>query len=230
MRSVGSFLSRLGEGEVVFSSKLKDGFARFIAPLTRLLVKSGLHPDILTVIGLALNIGVAISFSLGWFPWAGIMCLVAGLFDFLDGQVARASHRGTKFGALLDSTLDRYSEAFIFLGIAIYLLRTSWVVTKIVLLFALAGSLMVSYVRARAEGLGVECQVGLMQRTERTIMIALGAIFGRAGLIVVIWGIAILANYTVVERMWHLWKKMNRVGLEGPSGVSMPEKGSGNGK
>jgi len=209
-----TFFSKLFSREVMFSGKLKDGFGRLVRPLVELFATLGLRPDFFTTLGLLLSIGAAAAFAVGWFPWAGILVLVAGLCDVFDGQVARAANKGTRFGALLDSTLDRYSEAFIFFGIALYLVRTGDIWTKMALLFALAGSLMVSYVRARAEGLGIECQGGLMQRTQRTLAVALGALFGKTGLIVAIWLVAVLANYTVVERIYHVWTMTKPLSLE----------------
>ncbi len=211
---LGTFFSRLFSREMIFNGNLKEGFARFVRPLVELLANLGLRPDLFTGLGVLLSIGAALAFAVGWFPWAGILVLLAGLCDVLDGQVARAANRKTQFGALLDSTLDRYSEAFIFFGIAFYLVRTGGILTKMALLFALAGSLLVSYVRARAEGLGIECQGGLMQRTQRTLVVALGALFGRIGLTVAIWILAVLANYTVVERIYHVWTKTKPLNLE----------------
>ncbi len=208
------FFSKLFNREMTFSGKLKECFARFVRPLVELFANLGLRPDFFTALGLLLSIGAAVAFAVGWFPWAGVVVLLAGLCDVFDGQVARAANKGTKFGALLDSTLDRYSEAFIFFGIAFYLVRTDSMLTKMALLFALAGSLMVSYVRARAEGLGIECQGGLMQRTQRTLAVALGALFGKTGLTVVIWILAVLANYTVVERIYHVWMKTKALNLK----------------
>jgi CDP-diacylglycerol--glycerol-3-phosphate 3-phosphatidyltransferase len=188
-------------------SRFKEDFARGLQPLTRLLAKSGVHPDLLTALGLMGNVLAAVLFVSGRFRWAGGMMLIGGLCDVLDGEVARAGQRGSKFGALLDSTLDRYSEIFVAFGITVYFIRSGWVLTSAGLFFGWAGSLMVSYVRARAEGLGEECKVGMMQRGERVIAIAGGALIGVKALAVVVWIIALLANFTVAERLWHVWKK-----------------------
>ena len=188
-------------------SQFKEDFAKQLRPLTRLLVKSGVHPDLLTVLGLMGNILAAVLFAWGRLRWAGGMMLLGGLCDALDGEVARAGQRGSKFGALLDSILDRYSEIFVAFGITVYFIRSGWVLTSAGLFFGWAGSLMVSYVRARAEGLGEECKVGMMQRGERVIAIAGGALIHVKALIVVIWIMALLANFTVAERLWHVRKK-----------------------
>lgn len=194
-------------------SWVKEDFARGLRPLTKLFVKTGVHPDLLTALGLIGNILAAVLFALGRFRWAGGMMLIGGLCDVLDGEVARVGRRGSKFGALLDSTFDRYSEIFVAFGITVYFVRSGWVLTSAVIFFALAGSLMVSYVRARAEGLGEECKVGVMQRGERVIAIAGGALIGVKALVAVIWIIALLANFTVAERLWHVWKKTRHLEL-----------------
>lgn len=194
-------------------SWFKEDFAKVLRPLTRLFVKTKVHPDLLTALGLIGNVWAAVWFALGRFRWAGAMMLIAGLCDMLDGEVARVGHRGSKFGALLDSTLDRYSEIFVAFGITVYFVRSGWVWTSAVIFFGLAGSLMVSYVRARAEGLGEECKVGVMQRGERVVATAGGALIGVKALAVVVWIIALLANFTVVERLWHVWKKTRHLEL-----------------
>ena len=120
--------------------------------------------------------------------------------------MARRGRNRTKFGALLDSTADRYAEIFVYFGIAVDFVRAEWWATSTALFFAMAGSLMVSYIRARAEGLGEKCSVGFMQRPERVIAIGVGALLGREALAVVMCGIALLANFTALERLWHLRK------------------------
>lgn len=208
----------------MIASTFKDDFIRLLKPLTSLFVRVGLHPDILTFLGLLLNLAAAVIFAKGWFHVAGLVMLLGGLFDVLDGEVARASHKGSKFGALLDSTLDRYSEIFVSFGIAVYyigmLIRTHSVLSiaaLTALFFALAGSLMVSYVRARAEGLGEECKVGIMQRPERIIIIVTGAllsVLGKIFLIIALWLVAFFANFTVIERIWYIWKKTRSLRLD----------------
>jgi len=194
--------------------RYKEDFVGIFKPLTRLFVKNGWHPDLLTVLGLAGNIVAAALFAVGSFRFAGLCVLLAGLFDVLDGEVARVGHKSSTFGALLDSTLDRYSEIFVAFGITVFFVRNGWVMTSAILFFALAGSLMVSYVRARAEGLGETCKVGLMQRPERVLAIAAGGIIGVEALAIVMWIIAFLTHFTVAERLWHVWKKTKRIELK----------------
>lgn len=159
---------------------------KVIEPLVKGLIKAGLTPNAVTLIGLVLNIGVAVIFisgaersnrgDLAYVGWAGALTLFAGLFDMLDGQVARIGKMSSTFGALFDSVLDRYSEMILFLGICYYLIAHHYFLSSLFAFIALIGSMMVSYTRARAEGLGVECKGGLMQRPERVVLISLSAI------------------------------------------------------
>ena len=186
--------------------KVKDDVAEILQPSTQFLIKKRFGPDLLTMIGFVLNVCATVLFGLDYLRFAGFVVLLAGLFDLLDGQVARAGRTETSFGALLDSTVDRYSEIFIWFGIAVSFIRAEDLWTSSAVFFAMAGSLMVSYVRARVEGLGQECKVGLMQRPERVIAIGVGAIVGTLGLQIAVWAIATLANITAVERMLHFRK------------------------
>lgn len=165
---------------------LQHGIYKVINPFVKLLIKIGLTPNAVTTIGLMLNIGVAIIFikgaevgnrgDLSYVGWAGALVLFAGLFDMLDGQVARLGNMSSKFGALYDSVLDRYSELVMFLGICYYLVSHHYFLSSLFAFIALIGSMMVSYTRARAEGLGIECKGGLMQRPERVVLIGVTAI------------------------------------------------------
>jgi CDP-diacylglycerol--glycerol-3-phosphate 3-phosphatidyltransferase len=165
---------------------LQHGIYKVIDPLVKVLIKIGLTPNAITTIGLMLNVGVAVIFILGaeegnrgdmsYIGWAGALVLFAGLFDMLDGQVARLGKMSSTFGALYDSVLDRYSELIMFLGICWYLVAHHYFLSSFFAFVALIGSMMVSYVRARAESLGIECKGGLMQRPERIITIGVFAI------------------------------------------------------
>lgn len=159
---------------------------KIINPFVRFLITIGLTPNAVTTIGLILNVGVAIIFVIGaeagnrgdftYVGWAGGLILFAGLFDMLDGQVARLGKMSSPFGALYDSVLDRYSELIMFLGICYYLIAHHYFLSSLFAFIALIGSVMVSYIRARAEGLGVECKEGLMQRPERVVTVAVSAL------------------------------------------------------
>lgn len=166
-------------------TSLQLGIYKVIDPVVKVLIKLGLTPNAVTTIGFVLNLGVAVIFIIGaeegnrgdltYVGWAGGLILFAGLFDMLDGQVARLGNMKSTFGALYDSVLDRYSELVMFLGICYYLVAHHYFLSSIFAFIALIGSMMVSYVRARAEGLGVEIKGGLMQRPERVITIGLFA-------------------------------------------------------
>lgn len=192
-----------------------------INPLIHFFIKVGITPNIVTAAGLVLNIVAAAFFicaarydggttAIGW---GGAIILFAGLFDMMDGRLARMGGMSSTFGALWDSSLDRYSELFTLFGIAVYFLLTGWVWSGVATFLALVGSIMVSYVRARAEGLGIECKVGIMQRPERVVLTVLGAIItGIAAspwpLVVAMTLIAVLANMTAFWRIAHCYKQL----------------------
>lgn len=165
---------------------LQLGIYKIINPFVRLLIKIGFTPNAVTLTGLLLNIGVAVIFIVGgeegnrgdlrYVGWGGALILFAGLFDMLDGQVARLGNMKSDYGALFDSVLDRYSELFTFLGICYYLVAHHYLLGSLFAFIALIGSMMVSYTRARAEGLGIECKGGLMQRPERVVLMGVSAL------------------------------------------------------
>src|ERR1700748_487436 len=167
-------------------TNLQLGIYKVIDPFVKVLIKLGLTPNVVTSIGFVLNVGVAVIFIIGaeegnrgdltYVGWPGGLVLFAGLFDMLDGQVARLGNMSSRFGALYDSVLDRYSELMMFLGICYYLVGHHYFISSLIAFIALIGSMMVSYTRARAEGLGIECKGGLMQRPERVVTIGLFAI------------------------------------------------------
>ncbi|MEO6356547.1 MAG: CDP-alcohol phosphatidyltransferase family protein [Ferruginibacter sp.] len=172
--------------DTLVRDKLQKGIYKVINPLVRGLIKIGFTPNLVTVTGLVLNIMVAIVFikgaeqgnrgDLSYVGWAGALILFAGLFDMLDGQVARLGNMSSSFGALFDSVLDRYSELIMFLGICYYLVSHHYFISSLAAFIAMIGSMMVSYIRARSEGLGIQNSGGLMQRPERVILLALSAI------------------------------------------------------
>lgn len=195
-----------------------------INPIIKGMIKIGLTPNMVTTIGFIGNIIATFMFitagedkplSTGFTQvgWAGGILLFSGLFDMMDGRLARLGNMSSTFGAFWDSTLDRYSELFSLFGITIYLLNVSGTWAGVVTFLALVGSIMVSYVRARAEGLGIECKVGFMQRPERVVVTAAAAIMtGIAGHIWWLIGgmalIAILANITAFWRVAHCYKQL----------------------
>jgi len=173
---------------------------RITNPVIGILSKSGIKPDALTFTGLAINIGAAYVIATGHFPLGGILILVAGLFDLLDGALARFAQKTTKIGAILDSTVDRISEAAIFCGLLVWYMPGR---SEIVLIFAvLIGSFLVSYIRARAEGLGLECKVGLFTRVERVIVLAVGLLVNQV--VIALWILVVFVYITVVQRLVYL--------------------------
>jgi CDP-diacylglycerol--glycerol-3-phosphate 3-phosphatidyltransferase len=182
--------------------------ARITNPVMKSLSKSGIKPDALTFTGLVVNIGAAYVIATGHFLLGGVLILIAGLFDLLDGALARFVKQTRKFGAILDSTVDRISEAAIFCGLMVwYILQGSTL--GVVLIFAvLVGSFLVSYIRARAEGLGLECKVGLFTRAERVIVLAIGLIVNQVVqpdlVIIALWILVVFVYITVVQRLVHL--------------------------
>jgi len=173
---------------------------RITNPVIGILGKSGIKPDALTFTGLAINIGAAYVIATGHFPLGGILILVAGLFDLLDGALARFAKKTTKFGAILDSAVDRISEAAIFCGLLVWYMPGR---SEILLIFAvLIGSFLVSYIRARAEGLGLECKGGLFTRAERVIVLAVGLLVNQV--VIALWILVVFVYITVVQRLVYL--------------------------
>ena len=164
-----------------------------------------MHPNHFTILGLIASIIGAIFYAKHDIRIGGLFILVGGICDIIDGKVARKKGLSSKFGALFDSSLDRYAELFMFLGVAIYFVQKDYSITSILVFLALGGSMMVSYVRARAESLGYECKVGIMQRPERIVFVGISSLIHSWVLVFAIWMIAILANFTAIQRMYHVW-------------------------
>jgi phosphatidylglycerophosphate synthase len=170
--------------------------------VVRPLSRTGISPNALTVCGFVAMLAVAWILASGHERIAGLLVILVGLFDALDGALARLTGKTSAFGAFLDSTLDRFSEIALYLGL-LYLYRGDTLPTVLVYL-AITGSLMVSYTRARAEGLGLECKVGLFTRLERLAVLVVGLILERT-----LWALvflAVLSNLTALQRMWHVWR------------------------
>jgi CDP-diacylglycerol--glycerol-3-phosphate 3-phosphatidyltransferase len=179
---------------------------RVINPFVGILSKSGITPNSLTIANLALNIVAACVIATGHLFMGGVLILVSGLFDLLDGALARFTKRTTKFGAVLDSTVDRISEAATLCGLLIWYVPQEGSSLEIVLiLVALIGSFMVSYIRARAEGVGWQCEVGLFTRAERVIVLAVGLLINQ--ILIAVGILAVFACVTVVQRLIYLWKQ-----------------------
>ena len=193
---------------------VKDGFVRLVAPIARVAIRAGIRPNVITTIGTLIVVGSGVAFAVGSIRLGGLLLLLSGVFDILDGQVARQGAMMTTFGAFYDSTLDRVGEATVFAGLAIYFERGGVPPERQTLalgiaLTALAMSMLVSYARARAEGLGLDCKVGIAARAERIFLLGAPALLfgpGRNGMLL-FWLVAILAlaaTITVVQRVLYV--------------------------
>ena len=169
------------------------------------LARWGLTPNLLTAVGLVLNLLVAAVIASGSLRTGGALLLLASGFDMLDGAVARASGTVTKFGGFLDSPIDRYSDSLVYAGVLVYLLGTrDYRLGSLLILVATAGSLLISYARARAEAAGFQASVGLLARPERVLILAVGLLTGYV--IPALWILAIGTHLTVITRMAHVWR------------------------
>ncbi|MBI2865226.1 MAG: CDP-alcohol phosphatidyltransferase family protein [Chloroflexi bacterium] len=187
----------------MIASRFKGSAQRLLAPLAAMIGKTPVTPNALTVIGFILNVVVGAVLATGSQFVGGFLVLFAGLFDMLDGALARTTGKSTTFGAFLDSTLDRYSEAVLLFGLLVAATQSKDSTQAVLLVFAvMVGSVMVSYVRARAEGLGLRCEVGILARPERVILLALGLIINQ--LLPVLWILAVFTNLTALQRILHV--------------------------
>jgi len=174
-------------------------------PLSLIAGRLKVNPNIITVLGFLITAAAAVilpqNMKLG-----GIIILCGGLFDMLDGVIARVNGRATDFGAFLDSVLDRYSDSFLLLGFTWYFFKEGSTSGMLLSLGTMVGALIISYAKARAEGLGKSCHTGLMERPERIILMAFGALTG--WVLPVMWVMFILTHFTVMQRIYHVWKLM----------------------
>lgn len=218
----------------VIPQRVKDGFVRLVGPIARALIRAGVHPNTITTIGTSLVVGSGVAFGFGAIRLGGVLLLVSGVFDILDGQIARQGGKMTTFGAFYDSTLDRVGEGAVFSGLIFYFL-TGPLPSELKVralgasLVALVSSLIVSYARARAEGLGVECKVGIAARAERILLLGLPALVfgagpGRPGVLLfwIVTALAIVSAITVVQRVVHVARVAPR-GAPPPSPIPKRE-------
>src|SRR5881392_3110257 len=193
----------------VIPQRVRDGFGKLIEPLAVVFIRLHIRPNLITTVGTLVVIASATAFGLGWVRPGGLLLLVSGLFDLLDGRVARRADMTTTFGAFYDSTLDRVGEAALFGGIALYFLRGGvppgrLTFAVLACLVALAASLIVSYTRARAEGLGLTAKVGIAQRAERVLLLGAPTLFRGALLFWIVVVLAFATSVTVVQRVLYV--------------------------
>jgi CDP-diacylglycerol--glycerol-3-phosphate 3-phosphatidyltransferase len=179
-----------------------------LMPIIRAMGRLGIHPNTITVVGLFLQVGVGVVFGLGHVRLGGWLLLIVAPFDALDGALARALGEQSRFGAFLDSTLDRLADAALILGLTAHYVRHGTFTMVMLLLVSLVGALMVSYTRARAESLGFSCKVGLLTRLERVVLI--GALSAVGLPIVMIWVLAALSVFTVIQRILYVYAVSRR--------------------
>ncbi len=209
----------------------KTSLRGVLNPLVGWLVALGVSPGAITVTGLVLSAAAGLTLASGAFTAGGVLLVAAGLCDVLDGMVARASGRTGKFGAVADSSVDRYGESLVLGGLLYYYgvgggsKGAGPAVSTYVVFAALIGSYMVSYVRGRAEGVGLECKVGLMERPERLALLVVGTLLGPSVMAVLLWPLALLANATAVHRLLHVREQVRR----GASSPGAPGSGAGEG-
>jgi CDP-diacylglycerol--glycerol-3-phosphate 3-phosphatidyltransferase len=188
-----------------FTGGIGSGGKWLLDRIVGVIAATGINPNFLTFLGLLVNLAAAVSFAKGNFRTGALIIFFAGFLDMLDGQVARKQKRVTAFGAFYDSTLDRYADMALYMGLLVYYSvsgRTPYVVLAAV---ATAGSVMVSYARARAESLIPLCKVGFMERPERLVLLIIGGLFLRMG--PVLWVIAVISTITVIHRIVYTWQE-----------------------
>ncbi|MDQ6788420.1 MAG: CDP-alcohol phosphatidyltransferase family protein [Acidobacteriota bacterium] len=209
----------------MFGASIGRGAMRIIDEMVRWLAYGGVSPNVLTVVGVTINVGCGILFGFGEFFWAGIVLIVANLFDMLDGNVARVSGRVTRFGGFLDSSLDRLSDMVAFLGIMIFYASNTPQHSLLNVFLAgagMIGSVMVSYTTARSESIGVKSNVGFLQRPERVVLLIIGALstfpasdaFFANRMPQVLWILAVGSIWTFIHRMFHTWKELKATETE----------------
>ena len=196
-----TWTSAVGRG----SRKLLYGIVHGLA-LTRI------NPNYLTFIGLLINVGAAVLFGYGnadnqvsLFRWAAITIIGAGVFDMVDGRVARATGQVTEFGGFFDSVIDRYSDVALYFGLLVYYARANRFFYIVLTAIVMMTSVMISYTRARAEVLIPKCKVGFMERPERIVLVIIGGLFNHMA--PVLWVIAVIGNITVIHRIWYTYQQ-----------------------
>jgi CDP-diacylglycerol--glycerol-3-phosphate 3-phosphatidyltransferase len=189
----------------VLSRKYKAAFGEFIQPVNLALHRLKVNPDHLTLAGIVFGALAAIAFAEGRLPLGGLFLALAGAADMLDGSLARAAGSASRFGSFIDSVADRATDVLILAGLAWHFRATTELA---VVLLAIGGSFLVSYTKARAEGLGISCEVGLMERPERMILLIAGALSGLMR--TTVWALAVLSLVTAVQRIWHVRRALGR--------------------
>ncbi len=190
------------------TNRIKSKARELLNPAANFAAELGISPTAITMAGLVLSVASGWALAVGRFPTAGVLLILAGVCDMIDGAAARAANRATRSGAFVDSTIDRYSEMVVLLGALVYYLTRSAAapesLTAVLIFLALGGSFLVSYTRARAEAIGTSCEVGIAERPERLVIAIIGALFGPNVFRVAIWVLAIVSQITAIQRVRHV--------------------------
>lgn len=214
----------------MFTTRFQKWVRRRAQRLAQLLRALPLTPNQITVAGTAATFVAAGLAAFGHLLFAGIVLAISGTFDILDGALARASNRSYPYGAFLDSTMDRYSEGAMYVGLAAYFVGVGgpWMRLQVLACFcALAGSFLVSYVRARAQSLGFRCDSGLFARPERVVVTVVGLLLGDPWLTLVVVGLAVLTNFTALQRVNEVWQQARQQRRAAREGIPQPATGGG---
>lgn len=203
----------------MFSHAIGRGGKFLLDGIVRALSRYRINPNILTFTGVLISFWAAFEFSYGAFFHAGLVIIVAGMFDMLDGEVARVTRSETNFGAFYDSVIDRYSDVIILQGLMVYYARKQMLGYVVLVGVVVMGAVLTSYARARAESLIPSCKVGFMERPERIVLLIIGALANRME--AVLWVLAVLGNWTVIDRIYYTWKELPKSKGANSSG-SMP--------
>lgn len=185
-------------------SQYKDRLVSWTDPVARALLRLRLRPNHLTILGFGVSVLAALAFARGRGRLAGSLLILSGLFDFFDGSLARLAGQVTSFGAFLDSVIDRYSDLVVLLGLLFFFVQAGRRLETLLMMAVLVGTVMVSYTKARAQSIGVACEIGLMERPERQLCLIAGALLDL--LTPALWLLAILANLTAAQRIFHTWR------------------------
>lgn len=190
----------------MISESIGRGGKFILSLIVRGLTFFHVNPNVLTFTGVVISFWAAWNFGFGHFFRGGLIVILAGLFDMLDGEVARVSRTATRFGAFYDSVIDRYSDIILLQGLMVWYARQQMLGYVVLVGVVFMGAIMTSYSRARAESLIATCKVGFMERPERIVLLIIGALSNRME--AVLWVLAVLGNWTVIARIYHTWKEL----------------------
>lgn len=204
----------------MFSNVIGRGGKFILNLIVRTLTRFRINPNILTFIGVLISLWAAFEFGYGNFFAGGMVLILAGLFDMLDGEVARVSKSETPFGAFYDSVIDRYSDTIILQGLMVHYARQQMLGYVVLVGVVFLGAVLTSYTRARAESLIPSCKVGFMERPERIVLLIIGGLANRME--AVLWVLAVLGNWTVFDRIYYTWKELPKPQKNPPQDASVP--------